>query len=73
MFLISFHHLRWNIDENVLRGLALEALITLLTVKFIPFFMLTWIISAFNIAFSFFRMFSFEILNSQCLRMHIPD
>jgi len=27
-------------------GLALESLITLLTVKGIPFFMLTWIISA---------------------------
>jgi hypothetical protein len=28
-------------------GLALESLVTLLTVKFIPFFMLMWIISAF--------------------------
>ena len=29
------------------RGLALESMVTLLTPKFIPFFMLVWIISAY--------------------------
>lgn len=61
--------------KNVSSGLALESLITLLTVKFIPFFMLTWIISAFYYLphSQWLCALTYNAFNSQRLRMRVPN
>lgn len=42
---LAYYSLRPFLIDHICRGLALESLITLLTPRFIPLFMLTWIIS----------------------------
>ena len=59
--------------NSSLSGLALESLVTLLTVKFIPFFILIWIISAFLPLTRFVPPLTSHCPSSEHFRVYIPD